>query len=85
MRLREHAAGVVMDTFTVHIYEDYGRLVEEGVGEIVRLDHSPGLSFQAGSDLVHHAWHLAGDGDTIELRVDDGVIFDCKGAGCPYG
>ena len=73
-----------MAVYTVYIHEEYGRIVEDGVTEVVRLDHSPGLSFHAGSDLVHRAWHLAGEGDTVELCVDDGVIFDCRGAGCPY-
>jgi len=76
-----------MATFTVHIHEEYGSLVEEGVGEVVRLPHSSGLSFQAFSTLVHRAWHLADleGGDVISVHLENDVVFHCEGAGCIYG
>jgi hypothetical protein len=76
-----------MATYTVHIHEDYGRLVEEGVGEVARLDHSSGLSFEVFSVLAHRAWHLADleGGDTIQLHLENNVVFHCAGAGCVYG
>jgi len=73
------------NVYTVHIHENYGRIVENDVTEIVRLNHSPGLSFDVFSDLAHRAFHLAGPEDTIELHIDSGVVFHCKGIGCQYG
>jgi hypothetical protein len=57
------------------------------VGEVVRLDHSAGLSFKVFSALVHRAWHLADQegGDIIKFHVDNNVVFHCPGAGCIYG
>ena len=76
-----------MATYTVHIHEQYGSLVEEGVGEVVRLNHSPGLSFDVFSTLVHRAWHLADleGGDLISVHLDNDVVFHCVGDGCTYG
>lgn len=72
------------DTYRVEMHERYTHIVKNDTSELVRLDHSPNLSFKAGSDLVHRAWHLAGAGDVIELQVENGVIFACRGGSCPY-
>jgi len=72
--------------YTVHIHETFGKLVEGDSLEVVRLDHSPNLSFAVFSDLVHRAYHLVDPdaGDKIEIHLDTGVVFECRGATCPY-
>jgi hypothetical protein len=74
------------NTYTVHIHETYGSLVENDSVEVARLDHSPGLSFAVFSDLVHRAYHLVNfdAGDKIEIHLETGVVFNCTGTSCRY-
>jgi len=68
---------------TIHIHEGYGRVVDEsGPTELVRLDHSPGLSKETFEALAKYAWDMTDydAGDVIQLHIMEGTVFKGEGS-----